>query len=151
MIDHYWTVLCSNSAIDKDSNNISLFNIVERITIYGEPPQGNKVGAVPIPHTIVTLWGRSDIEQPERGTTRFVIEYQQGDDTKSTDPHEIGIDLTEHPRFRTRATLNALPVLGEGRHWIRVFLNQNDEDEWVRVASIPYEIFFRPESEAAEG
>ena len=151
MIDHYWTILCSSSVIDKDTNNISLANVIERITIFGQSPPEDEVRAIPNPATIVSLWGRSDLNTPERGTARVIIEFTEGDEPKQTDPHEVGIDLSEHARARTRFNMNLLPIMGEGRHWIRVSLRHDNEDDWTPVTSIPYEILFRPESEASEG
>lgn len=150
MINHYWTVLCSASTIDKDTNNVSLLNVIERITIFGQSPPKGEVGAVPNPASIVSLWGRSDLNTPERGTVLMIIEFDEGGKPIQTDPHEIGIDLSEYQRLRTRLNLNLLPIMGEGRHWIRVSLRHSNEDGWTPVVSIPYEIVFRPESEASE-
>lgn len=146
MIDHYWTVLCSNSAIDKDTNSISLSNIIEQVTIVGQPPPRGQIGAIPNQATIVSLWGRSDEDTPERGTASYRIEFTDDRGSVQTNPHEIGVDLSEHQRFRTRANLNLLPVMGEGRHWIRVFL-RDDSDE-ILITSIPYQIAFQEEAEA---
>ena len=147
MIDHYWTVLCANSVIDSRSNNVSLQNVVEQLTIYGVPPPPTAIGGIPSPHTVVSFWGRSDWETPARGTARIIIEFQEGGDSRSTRHREVGLDLTDNKRLRTFFTLNVLPILGAGKHWVRLSLQLQDETEWSNVASVPYEIIFRPESE----
>ncbi len=145
MIDHYWTVLCSKSVIDKDANTISLFDVLEQITVYGDPPPGGKTGGIPMEHSIVSLWGRTDEDRPAKGTVRYLIEYHGGGDDRKTDPHEVSVDLSEYTRSRTRALMNVLPLMGAGKHWVRVFLKQENQDDWDLVASIPFHVEFKPE------
>ncbi|PIT93233.1 MAG: hypothetical protein COU06_01050 [Candidatus Harrisonbacteria bacterium CG10_big_fil_rev_8_21_14_0_10_38_8] len=38
-IEHVWTILCDKSVIDKETNNISLFNLIETLTLNPEKKQ----------------------------------------------------------------------------------------------------------------
>lgn len=145
MIEHYWTVFCSKSVIDKDANTISLFDALEQITVYGAPPPGGKTGGIPMENSIVSFWGRTEEGRPAKGTVRYFIEYHGDGDDRTTDPHEITIDLSEYTRSRTRALMNVLPLMGAGKHWVRVFLKQENQDDWDLVASVPYHVEFKPE------
>ena len=41
MIEHAWSVLCTRSVTDRESNNISLFEVIEQISTVGPaPPPG---------------------------------------------------------------------------------------------------------------
>ena len=33
-----WAVLCENSVIDRDTNNVSLLNVLEQMQLVAEPP-----------------------------------------------------------------------------------------------------------------
>jgi hypothetical protein len=66
-----WAVLCQNAVIDKYTNNISLFNIIEEIMVSADVPQeesGEDFGVgIPVNMELVTLWTRSNQDVRERG------------------------------------------------------------------------------------
>ena len=144
MIEHYWTVLCRNGIIDRDSNNISLHEVLEQLNIVGKPPKEKEAGAMPGEHMIVSLWGRADYDISAKGTARYVIEFHSGKYRGRSDEMTISIDLTQHTRSRSRMTLNLLPIFGEGLHRINVSLKMDGDKVWRDVTSIPYEIRFKP-------
>ena len=145
MIDHYWTIFCSNSVVDKDTNTISLFNVLEQITVYSDPPTGSEPQGIPSEQSIVTFWGRKDADKPTKGTARYLIEYLNSGNDRKTESYEVAVDLSEYTRSRTRVLMNVLPLLGAGKHWVRVFLKQENQDDWDLVASVPYHVVFKPE------
>jgi hypothetical protein len=147
MIDHVWTVVCSRAVIDKNSNNVSLQNIIEQITIPGEP-QPEQV--VDIAFEVVSLWSRSDFDVPSHGQARLTFLSPSG---RRTGPVEFELDLSKYERLRTRRRLQGLPVAEPGRHNWLVELRNEGEDEWQEVASIPIKVMFVPvesEEQAAE-
>jgi hypothetical protein len=75
MIDHVWTVLCSRAVVDRDSNNASLENVIERVTIEGQPPSD---AALPLPLDVMTLWTRTAPDQPCRGHMRLDCLFPSG-------------------------------------------------------------------------
>ena len=61
MIDHVWTVLCSHAVIDRDSNSVSLLDVIEQLNIGDEPsPEGRIISSL----DLMTLWAREDIDRP---------------------------------------------------------------------------------------
>jgi hypothetical protein len=38
MVEHIWTVLCSHAVVDKDTNNVSLHNVIEQVNVKGTIP-----------------------------------------------------------------------------------------------------------------
>ncbi len=146
MIEHYWTVLCSNSVIDSESNNISLLNVLEQINIQDTPPEKGEIKGLPFPSQIVTLWGRSDVNQPERGTARYTVQYTHGGETSQTEPNTSPVDLTEYRRMRTRTNMPVLPIMGAGVHKIIVEIQSDPEEEWIQVAALSYDVQFAPDS-----
>jgi hypothetical protein len=147
MIDHVWTVLCSRVVIDKNSNNVSIQNVIEQITIQGEP-QPEQV--IDIAYEVVSLWTRSDPDVPSRGQARLTFFIPSGRQAGSV---EVELDLSEYERLRTRRVFQGLPAVEPGRHTWLVELRDEGEDDWQKVASIPIKVVFVPvesEEETAE-
>ncbi len=147
MIDHVWTVVCSRAVIDKNSNNVSIQNVIEQITVPGEPQPEQVVG---IAFEVVSLWSRSDFDVPSHGQARLTYLSPSG---RRTGPVEFDLDLSEYERLRTRRAFQGLPVAEPGRHNWLVELRNEGEDEWQEVASIPIKVMFVPvesEEQAAE-
>jgi len=138
MIDHVWTVLCSRAVIDQESNNISIQNAIEQVTIVGEPKPD---GFLPADMEVVTLWARADPNVPAEGRERLTFLSPSKENLLSD---ENIIDLTAAKRHRWRWKLNGLPVREAGGHVFQVELQCNSESEWRVVASIPLEIVFKP-------
>ena len=63
---HIWSILCRNAIVDKDTNNVSLLNVIERIIF--EPKQKlaeNKKLPIPVVEelTLVSLWFSKEKEK----------------------------------------------------------------------------------------
>ena len=142
MIDHVWTVVCSHAVIDKDSNNVSLLDIVEQLNIREEP---SPKGGIIFPLDIMTLWSRADFDVPARGRGRVTFLSPSG--TINDGPFEYDVDLSEHHRNRTKGSIRALHVSEPGRYVFQVELQGQNEAEWHQVAAIPLEINFLPPDE----
>jgi hypothetical protein len=136
MIHHVWTVVCSRAVIDRDSNNVSLQNVVEQLTISREPGPV----AIPVSLDIMTLWARADPDVPTKGRARTTFLSPSG--VVNDGPFEYDIDLSKHRRYRSRGHIQPLRVEEAGRHTFRVELQKEGETEWRQVASIPLEINF---------
>lgn len=141
MIEHVWTVLCRDSIIDRDSNSVSLFNVLEQITIRGEMDRGEPAVA-PIEMEVVSLWSRSDYDVPAKGVQRLRLLSPSGETLASG---EQEIDLSKHRRFRNRARFRGLPVQGTGRYTFRVEQKREGEVEWQHVTDVPLELTFETE------
>lgn len=140
MIDHVWTVLCSKSIIDKDSNSISLLEVIEQIT--GRGVKGEAV--VPIPMELVSLWARTDPEKPARGRARVCLIEPDGSER---DPFEIDIDLMTYQRSRTRFQMSGLPIRLAGRYYFRIEIHTQGEEGWGEVSRIPLEVVLQGSSQ----
>ncbi|MEW5988520.1 MAG: hypothetical protein AB1791_17975 [Chloroflexota bacterium] len=143
MIRHIWTVICSESITDQESNNISLFNILERITLsLSEEPSALPEGIIlPISFEVVSYWARENKDRPTRGHARILLVLPS---------REVGpqfshdLDLVQYERVRTRTRVNGLSIRGAGLYDFRVQLQVDGEQEWQEVASVPLEILLEP-------
>lgn len=139
MIDHVWTVVCSRAVVDQKSNNVSLQNVLEQITISAVPSAG---WALPISLDIMTLWARSDFIQPAQGQYR--IAFRSPSAAIISGPFCRKVDLSEYKRMRDRVTVNSLRVDESGRHTFTVEFQLDGETNWTQVAVIPLEVLFKP-------
>lgn len=148
MIQHVWSVFCSSSAIDRDSNQVSLFDLVEQISVQlmEAPPAGEKV-IIPARFQVVTLWTRGDAAEPATGVSRLRLVAPSGEELLKS---EYDVDLTEHQLRRVRLNLAGMPYVGDGRYHFRVELK--DDDQWQVVGDIPvrFAVQLSPGTEQAE-
>lgn len=135
MIDHVWSVVCSRSATDRETNNVSLFEVIEQLNVLGPLPDGANV-ALPISYELVSLWSRADPAEPEESTARLTLIAPN-----DTEIHvqEFAINLTGNVRMRTQLRSLGFPVRGAGRYTFKVEIRRLD-DHWDTVARIPVQL-----------
>jgi hypothetical protein len=143
MIEHIWTVICQSSIIDKDTNNISLINILEQLTL--TPPKIDEgKGAILGNFEIVTFWSRTNLEKPATGNARIVLYQPSGEIVEQTDSNKRGpeytIDLTVFQRVRSRFKFNGIPFLGAGVYQFGIEYKNEGEEDWKEVAKVPIQI-----------
>ena len=111
MIRHIWSVLCSQSVIDAQSNNVSLFNVIEQLTVVMKKtiiPEG-KIPLLPISLELVTLWERGELEQ---GGSRAMWRSTSLDPTgKRLGGQDINVDVSAARRCRTKLAFGGIPSL----------------------------------------
>jgi hypothetical protein len=136
MIQHIWSVLCSRALLDKDSNNISLIEVIEQINVGAIPP-GDQLAAIPMPMELVTLWCRAPEDPPTSGRARVVIIGVTG---TRTELPPYNIDLATYPRVRNRSRFAGVQYQQLGRMEFVVELQVGDGDEWTPVAKLPVQV-----------
>ncbi|MBI4732193.1 MAG: hypothetical protein HY781_08750 [Chloroflexi bacterium] len=138
MIDHIWTVLCSRSVIDTETNNVSIQDVLEQITVNDDPKLN---GFLPIPLELITLWGRRESDKGTEGMERVTFLTPSG---KSNVVTEAKIDLSAVERHRHKVKFPGLPLSEAGRYYFRVEIQEKD-NEWREVAAIPLTVMFQPQ------
>ena len=144
MIDHIWSVLCFNSITDKDTNLISLINVLEQLNIQGEPKLDGKLG---LGIEIVSLWSRSINDVPCERSSQLSV-YSPSGDLIYQKEHRV--DLTEFERMRVRGYIQGLNIPEAGRYNFIVEIQDENEEGWLEVAKIPMTVVFTPEDETSE-
>ena len=138
MIQHVWSVVCQSTSIDTDTNRISLFNVLENLTIF---TQAEEPITLPIGFEIFTLWTRSHVDQPCKGRMRVYYCHPSGE---TTNPFEVPIDLSQAIYFRSRTRSQGLALTTPGRYVFLVEIQDEGEDAWRRVAELPVLVNFQP-------
>lgn len=141
MIKHIWSILCSKSVIDRDSNNISLYDVFEQLSVeivQKSESQSSQEKVIPIDFELVTLWVREDMNSPAHGKSKLILYSPTGKENKAA---EIEIDLSKHHRTRSRIHISGLPInSGSGYYWFVLFLRVEGEEEWREVSRIPLQV-----------
>lgn len=141
MIDHVWSVVCSHAVIDKESNNVSLHNVIEQL-VFEKPdiPEDIDPDRVIIPQnfSVVTLWSRTDLEKGVIGYGRVKLYSPTNEMLLSSDEFEI--DLYNHRRFRSRGRFPGIVNRGPGKYIISVELRIDEGADWSEVARVPIEV-----------
>ena len=134
MIEHVWSVLCKMSAIDPQTKNISLYDVVEVVRVAWR----GMTTIVLTPMEIVSLWTRDATNAPERGEARIFLAAPSGSESL----YQVeGIDLRQYRRIRVRYKISALQIEGPGVYNFNVEFRRHEHDSWRPTAKIPVEIF----------
>lgn len=110
---------------------MSLFDVLEEITLL-EPITEH--GVTPLPFQLVTLWGRTNEDEPTRGIARMRLLAPGGD--QIGEPHEVQVDLTSFRRLRNRLTFAVFPIVRAGRY--EFVVDVQDGIDFREVARVPF-------------
>lgn len=120
----YLLTVCSGSALDQQSNNVTLFNLVEQINVPpGAPPPPGGL----IPLEIHAYFQLTAHEVGETFELRFAMTAGTGLETFS----EIMRHRSTTPRYRTRTVGLPLPPV-TGQYTLRVDHRLLGREGWVR-------------------
>lgn len=139
MAKHIWSIICTNSIINRDSNNVTLIEAVEEMQ-FGPAPTPADLGdngyvMIPIAVQLVTLWERSNLSDEERFLSRLRIFDPSG---RSLTPTETQREWNlEKQRIRTTIRLMSLPFSESGRYEFLLESKAIDGARWKRSAALP--------------
>ena len=139
-----WAVLCERVVIDRETNNLSLFNVVEEVQVPAQQPRSlTEVldeSVIPISFELVVLWVRSELQLPEKGFGRVRV-LLPGDKDDLIQEYEV--DLTKFLRLRSRLRLLGLPAGGEGVYLFKVD-GKSSGQEWTELFELPLPVVLQP-------
>lgn len=147
LMKHIWTVFCRNVLEDKNSGNLSLIDIVERMTFSAELPEERPYTVpVPIPFYIVSSWLKPDESDKKSYYTRIRILSPDGTELVN---EEVKLEFENSPKLRVSGQVGSLPYTINGLYEFEIALKS--DSDWVVVAQIPLEIVHeQPEPEQQE-
>ena len=139
MIRHIWSVLCSKASIDRETNNVSLFEVFESLQFATNAEVQFPVN-LPFTATVVSLWVRQEPNTPVAGQMRISLQSPAGEELIS---HGLAINLQDTSRTRTLISLNGIRIAGNGTHLFEISWRIRDDNEWFPVALLPLDITVR--------
>ena len=138
MPEHAWSLLCSRTIIDKETNQVSIIDVVEGITVGLEAPLSTlDKPRIPLHFELVTLWNRSEPDTPEKAVGKYKLTGPKGE---ALTDQEIEIDLSQFKRFRSTLKAESLPLPSAGTFLFTVLLRGEDGDSWQKVGHAPLEV-----------
>lgn len=142
---HIWSVVCSKASIDRETNNISLFEVLESVQMQITGPF-QYPGSVPLEATFVTLWARDNSAEPISAQSQIRI---LAPDRSVLGTIASAVDLQSNPRTRQITQLKGFPIVGSGPYEFEVAWRANDADGWHVVSRVPFEVSVTIEAPSA--
>lgn len=139
-IRHIWSILCQSSAIDRDSNSLSLFHLVEEITITkekgttAEKAEAQKNFRLPVQLELVSLWDREDAEERSVDAKMQLLDPQGKVLINQTYP--LNFEKGKR-RLRFRAKMGGLIVSISGEYLFVVSIREGGAKEYRDMAEVP--------------
>lgn len=140
MAKHRWSVLCRRGIVDKYTNLLSVFEVVDELTTEGDPPE------VPLPphvgvtveSQLVSMWDRSEREKPEAFWQTVILTGPDGQSEGSG--VKIEGKLLDHPRVRLLLTIKAIRFYGAGTYNFNIYYSKTGKVKGKLVSQVPLEI-----------
>ena len=141
---HIWTVFCRNVLEDKNTSNIGLVDIVERITFRAELPDERPFTlSFPLPFYIVTNWWK--LEQNETSDYYSRIRFVSPEGIELVNEEQT-LEFENTAKLRISGHVGSLPYTVNGIYEFEVAYKKNED--WKIVARTPLEIVHeQPEAE----
>ena len=137
MAELLWAVLCYKANVDKETNNVSLLDVLEQITLQPGQDLEDEAEGIAMAHhmELATLWRRTDPAVPELGHMRLELVTPRNNVSGRA---ELPLRLDTSVRYRGIVKLDALPFEGFGTYRFRV--SKKEEGDWREVTSVPLEV-----------
>lgn len=144
MIKHIWTVLCQKTIIDKDSNNISVIDVMEELKINYSFKENNSNNNeinrinIPIKYEIVSLWMRDKYDLEENIDLKIVLNDPNGKELKTFDQKVV---MKENLlRYRTIVKFEGIGLNVPGVYLFEIKIKENGKENYRSVANVPLEV-----------
>ena len=131
-IRHEWSIMCTGISVDKETNNLTLFNIIEQIQLpkqnllqSGEGAQ--KKSTIPLAFYLISMWRRSEINTPLKGAVEIQLTDPQGKTTQ-TGSYKIEFAGTIE-RLRSWIQWVGLDVDRSGLYALKVFFKEDGKNQ----------------------
>jgi hypothetical protein len=139
---HIWSVLCKKASIDSQTNSMSLFDVIDKLTIKQNTAQQmpNEVPSefvMPLEFQLATLISnitKKEID-PEIKISLFNANNELMGETEN--PLEVPKNAKS---MRAVVVFDAIKIKGEGMYTFKVDMRGNKKEKYQEVAKIPLEV-----------
>ncbi len=138
-IEHLWSILCASSAIDFETNNVTISNIIEDLSVVNQGTNDNKEVAegilVPVNFQIVSLWRKVSGDSATSADVRLEFVDPSG---KILNSNEFKLDIPEDKkRMRQRVNIPVLQITSSGEYFYKISYREDSKGEFKHIYSIP--------------
>lgn len=153
---HIWSILCQSTSIDRDSNRLSILNIIEEVTVQklnnvGIPVDQKRLiqagsikapSIVPLEFEIMSLFERLDDKDSNILTKKAQLELTDPLN-KSLLTQIIEINFPKgFKRLRYRIKINGLPITTAGAYRFIIRIQESEDLRFTQITEIPLDIKF---------
>jgi len=145
-IKHLWSIICSYSVIDRDTNNISLVNLIDTLSVTVEPTKkqeeekkGRGWYLVPITLQLISFFRKKTRDRDVSFDTQINIINPDG--------KIIGVSITGTLAFpqklvnlRARYIISGFPVDKGGTYHVQLRVRETAAKDFVEVARVPIDV-----------
>lgn len=141
-IKHIWSVLCKESVINQDDNNVSIHGVLEELSVFLPPVKETgklpeKFG-IPMNYEIVSMWQRSkEVESAKAEIEYIFISSEKKELLRSKQTIEIPKASKRH---RSRMKITGMPLTNAGDYTFQVKIKEEGADTFRLVAELPLEV-----------
>lgn len=143
MIKHIWSVLCRRSIVDSGSNNLTISDVLEELTVdlklEKEQVGSTQTITIPLEFETVSFWIKEgDKSQNFKGESTVEVISPEG---KALQSFKQLVNLpSDMKRLRTILRCMGLTLDNSGNYIIRVSLKADTEKDYKVVAELPLEV-----------
>jgi len=144
-INHEWSILCSQSIVDTDTNNLSLINLIEQLKLNINLNEGKKFdeneGVIfPLNMVLVSRFHKITTEEIE-SKCDVKIDFVSPDN-KVLGSYEQEIVMAKDVRnIRMRFGITALKFTKTGLYNFVVNCKQKEENTYTSIGNVPLDVF----------
>ena len=139
LIQHIWSILCSSSSIDSQTNNVSLYNIVEEVGFKLQQTNEQQVNFSeekkwPFNVEVVSLWKRTNQGNLVADAKIELL------DPSNKKMQEVLYKLEfkpQHQRMRSIIKMNGITITGQGEYNFSILLKEDGSDKFKEITRIP--------------
>ncbi len=143
-ISHIWSIICTNSVTDQDTNNISLFNLVEKYTVKISRIETEKIKdkekmIIPFEQEIISRFIKKRKNENAIFDMRIDIMSPTKKVFKGNEEKTINFDK-KFENIRVRNKITNILVEKSGLYNFIIKIKEIGETKFTGVVSIPVEI-----------
>lgn len=136
-----WAILCSNSSVDQQTNNISLFQLIDQYTV-PSAALADPNAFLGAPSQLVMMLRRDGGEYPKEDFTVVMEAIAPSGDVLIS--AEISAVFPENKRrLRVIGNNEGMPIRGDGTHLFRLTIKKGEKSEIL--GEVPVDIVGRDE------
>ncbi len=140
-IDHQWTILCGSSSVDQQTNNISLFNIIEQLSLnikrenWEKALKEKKEGFLArTQFEIVTLWEKEDLEDEISAEVEVRLVDPKGN-VLHKQPYQLSF-AKQVKRHRQRLTWSGMKLTQAGVYIFSINIKYPNATQFEEVGTV---------------
>lgn len=143
---HAWSILCTSSTLDQETNNLSLNNLIEQLNVNigkedakKKSEDGSQGYMIPVQLEVITRVIKRDPQMNLAFEIKIDLLDPSNKVLASHSPGTIGLK-NGVKNMRIRSRLPGFPVTAPGTYTLSVQLKEAGESEYTEVDRLPLDV-----------